>query len=127
MIIAGIGCRVNAPAADVLAAIEAALEAAGLDAEALGFIATAAEKGGEPGIVQAAATLGRPVVLIPPAELRAAGKRTVTHSERVVALFDVPSVAEAAALAAAGPDGILLVPRRVAGAATCALAAEQDP
>jgi len=40
----------------------------------------------------------------------------------VIALAGVPSVAEAAALAAAGPDARLIVPRIAVGPATCALA-----
>jgi cobalt-precorrin 5A hydrolase len=49
--------------------------------------------------------------------------RTVTRSERVVALMGVPSVAEAAALAAGGTKARLLAPRIALGPATCALAA----
>ena len=40
-------------------------------------------------------------------------------------LIGVPSVAEAAALAAAGPSARLVSPRLVIGAATCALAASE--
>lgn len=122
MIVAGVGCRKGATIDDILAAIGSALASAGLEASVLDLIATAAEKGGEAGIAQAAGFLARPLVLVPPERLRAAGERTVTHSERVVALFAVPSVAEAAALAAAGDTSTLIVPRRVHGSATCALA-----
>ncbi|MCX5496654.1 cobalamin biosynthesis protein [Kaistia dalseonensis] len=127
MIVAGIGCRKGASRADVLAAIAAAVEAAAIDPGSVDLIATAAEKGGEDGIAEAAAVLGRPLVLIPSDRLQAAGSRAVTHSDRVVALFAVPSVAEASALAAAGVDSALIVPRRVAGAATCALAEQKGP
>ena len=61
--------------------------------------------------------------MVSQAELRAANDRTETRSERVLALTGVPSVAEAAALAAAGPSARLIGPRIVMGAATCALAA----
>ncbi len=79
-------------------------------------------KGGEPGIAAAATSLGVPLVLVPRADLEAAGARTATRSERVVALMGVPSVAEAAALAAGGPAARLLAPRTAIGPATCALA-----
>ncbi len=125
MIVAGIGCRRGAGRADVLAAIDEALAAASLTAEAIDLVATAAEKGGEAGIAAAAAELGRPLVLVPAERLQAAGERTVTRSERVVALFAVPSLAEAAALAAAGESSRLIAPRRVAGGATCALATDE--
>lgn len=127
MIVAGIGCRRGASAFDVLSAIDAALGEAKLGADALALIAAPAEKGGEDGIVAAAARLGRPLVLVPPDELKRAGERTVTRSERVIALFGVPSVAEASALAAAGGASVLLVGRHVAGGATCALATSAEP
>jgi cobalt-precorrin 5A hydrolase len=120
VIVAGIGCRKGATADEIAAAIAAALARAGLDA--VDLIATPAIKGGEPGIAAAAAKLGIPLVLVPPAELEAASPRTVTRSERVVQLMGVPSVAETAALAAAGPTARLITPRTVTGPATCALA-----
>jgi cobalt-precorrin 5A hydrolase len=125
MIVAGVGCRRGAPAPDIEAAIRAALERAGVAAHALDCIATIAAKDGEAGIEAAAANLGVAVVLVPDAELQAAGLRTETRSERVLALTGVPSVAEAAALAAAGPSARLISPRLVMGAATCAVAASE--
>jgi len=122
MIVAGIGCRKGAAVAEVEAVIAAALARAGLSADALDLIATSAAKGGEPGIVAAASALGVPLVAVPPVDLEAAGAHTLTHSERVVALTGVNSVAEAAALAAAGPTARLLAPRIAVGPATCALA-----
>ena len=64
MIIAGIGCRKGTPAAEIEAAIAAALARAGLDRAAIGMIATSAAKDGEPGIAGAAAALGVPLVLV---------------------------------------------------------------
>ncbi len=121
MIVAGIGCRKGAQAADVAAVIAAALTRAGLAPTQLVLIATSALKGGEPGIAAAAAAIGVPLILVPQADLEAAGARTVTTSERVIALFGVPSVAEAAALAAGGPAARLIAPRTAVGPATCAL------
>ncbi len=122
VIVAGIGCRKGASASEIGAAIDAALSRAGLQPDALGLLATPAMKGGEPGIAAAATSLGVPLVLVPRADLEAAGVRTATRSERVVALMGVPSVAEAAALAAGGPAARLLAPRIAIGPATCALA-----
>jgi cobalt-precorrin 5A hydrolase len=122
MIVAGIGCRRGAPAPDIEAAIRAALASAGVASEALDVIATTTAKQREAGIAAAAAKLGVAIVLVPDAELQAAGDRTHTRSARVLALMGVPSVAEAAALAAAGPSARLISPRLVVGAATCALA-----
>jgi cobalt-precorrin 5A hydrolase len=122
MIIAGVGCRRGASAAEIEAAVSAALARAGFAAGALAAIATAAEKRDEEGIKAAAARLGVSFVLVPQEELEAAGPRTTTHSERVLALTGVPSLAEAAALAAGGPAACLLGPRLVVGVVTCALA-----
>jgi len=123
MMVAGIGCRRGAPAADVEAAIRAALARANVSENALDAVATMAGKTSEAAIAVAAAKFGVAVVMVPEAELTAANERTVTRSERVLALTGVHSVAEAAALAAAGPDARLVSPRVVVGAAACALAA----
>jgi cobalt-precorrin 5A hydrolase len=122
MIVAGVGCRRGSSAAAVTAAIEAALARTGLAMEGLGVIATAATKRGESGITAAASALGIPVVFISQADLESAGSRAVTRSVRVVALMGVPSVAEAAALAAGGPKARLVAARIAVGPATCALA-----
>lgn len=122
MIVAGIGCRRGAAADAIIAAIEAALAQTGLAKGALDLIATPAIKGAEPGIADAAAALGLPLVLVAQSDLEAVADRTATRSERVIALMGVPSVAEAAALAAGGPDARLVAPRLAVGPATCALA-----
>jgi len=125
MIVAGVGCRRGAAAPDVEAAIRAALARAGIASGDLDAIATIAAKRGEAGIEAAAAKFGVTVMLVSEADLKAAASRTETRSERVLALTGVPSVAEAAALAAAGPSAHLIGPRLVIGSATCALAASE--
>jgi len=125
MMVAGVGCRKGASAREVSAAISAALSRAGLRADALDAVAAPATKSSEAGIATAANELGVPLVLVPQAELEAAGARTITRSERVIALMGVPSAAEAAALAAAGPAGRLVAPRTAVGPATCALATSE--
>jgi cobalt-precorrin 5A hydrolase len=125
VIVAGIGCRRGTSAPEIEAAIRAALAQAGVAAGALSAIATTAAKHDEAGIESAAASFGIHVVLVPDMELKAAGERTKTRSERVLMLTGVPSVAEAAALAAAGPSARLISPRLVLGSATCALAASE--
>jgi cobalt-precorrin 5A hydrolase len=124
MIVAGIGCRRGTRAPDIEAALRAALQRAGLAADTLGAIATAAAKQHEPGIAATAEKLGVRLVLVAQAELQATAHRTQTNSDRVRALFGVPSVAEAAALAAAGAAGRLIAPRLAVGSATCALASD---
>ena len=122
MIVAGIGCKRGAAAADIAAAIRAALARAGLGAADLNAIATSTAKETEAGIATAALIFGVDVVPIAEAEHTAAGARVTTRSDRVLALTGVPTLAEAAALAAAGPSSRLIASRLVVGAATCAVA-----
>jgi cobalt-precorrin 5A hydrolase len=122
MIVAGVGCRAGASAREIEAALAAALDRAGVAADALGMIATSLAKGAEPGIAAAASGRGVKLVVVPQSDFEAAAARTVTRSERVLALTGVPSVSEAAALGAGGPAARLLFPRIAVGPATCALA-----
>jgi cobalt-precorrin 5A hydrolase len=122
MMVAGIGCRRGTSAAAIETVIAAALARAGLASGVLDVIATAAAKCHEPGIVAAASALGVRLVVVPQADLKSVGSRTASHSQRVMSLMGVPSVAEAAALAAGGADARLVVPRIAIGPATCALA-----
>ena len=126
MIVAGIGCRAGAPARDIEAALAAALAQVRLSPSALDISATSSAKSSEPGIVAASAARRARLIAVPQAELAAAGARVVTRSARVLAVTGVPSLAEAAALAAAGPDARLVVARVVVGSATCALATAGD-
>ncbi len=126
MIVAGVGCRKGASGQEIDAAIEAALEVAGYAPERLSAIATSDGKGSEVGIIEAAAGRGVRLVLVTPGDLEAAGPRTQSSSPRVKQLMGIPSVAEAAALAACGPEAILIVPRLSVGPATCAIAATED-
>jgi cobalt-precorrin 5A hydrolase len=126
LMVAGIGCRSGVTAEQVESALAAALAATLAPVLAAGrtlsLIATPAAKGDEPGIVAAAAARGIPLVLIAQSDLEATDPRTLTHSEHAMAAMNVHSVAEAAALAGAGPASRLLGPRIAVGPVTCALA-----
>lgn len=123
MMVAGLGCRRGARAEDVGAAITHALDLAGRRPEALSRLATSAAKADEPGLRAAAATLGLLLDAVPKDALLAAAPGCLTHSTRVMEHAGVPSLAEAAALASAGPGARLLGPRvAVAHSVTCALA-----
>jgi len=126
VIVAGIGCRKGATAAEIHAAIETALERAGRPLARLDLMATSASKREEEGIAAVALARGLKLVLVAQADLEIASARGATWSTRVLALAGVPSVAEAAALAAAGPKAKLLLPRIVVGPVTCALASAED-
>jgi cobalt-precorrin 5A hydrolase len=130
LIAAGIGCRKAISATEVEAALQAALAAAvhskSLVDGRLSLIAAPAVKGSEAGLIAAAAARGVPLRLIPQPMLEAANSRTLTHSAQSMAAMNVNSVAEAAALAAAGPNARLLAPRIAVGPVTCALAEGED-
>jgi cobalt-precorrin 5A hydrolase len=122
VIVAGVGCRKAISAAQVESAIEAALLHNRLAGRQISLIAVPAVKGTEAGIVAAAAARGVLLVLIAQHALEAADARTLTRSVRSMDALNVHSVAEAAALAAAGPNARLLAPRIAVGPVTCALA-----
>jgi len=123
MMVAGIGCRSGVTVEQVEAALAAALRRDARNGLTLQLIATPAAKTGEPAIRAAAEARGVALAIIGQHDLEAANARTLTHSERSAAAMNVHSVAEAAALAGAGPESRLLGPRMVVGPVTCALAA----
>jgi cobalt-precorrin 5A hydrolase len=122
LIVAGIGCRKGISAAEVHAAIEAAFLHTLFASQKLSLMATPTVKGTETGIRDAAEARGLRLMLISQSALEAASPRTLTRSAKSRAAMNVHSVAEAAALAAAGPNARLLVPRVAVGPVTCALA-----
>ncbi len=126
-IVAGVGGRRGVSSGEVVAAVRGAMARHEVKLCDISVMATPAMKGGEAGIIKAALDLGLLLVMVPQVQLEAAGARAVTHSERVVALMGVPSVAEASALAVAGRRSTLVGPRFVLGSVTCALAREGEP
>jgi cobalt-precorrin 5A hydrolase len=126
MIVAGIGCRRQASADVIEDAIDRALAACGRRRDELAVLATAAEKGVEPGLRAVAERLSLCLILVSEAEMRRASGAALTVSERVVRLKGVPSVAETAALAAAGAGARLLGPKVSNAQASCAIAIGGD-
>ncbi|MFH8622392.1 Rv2231c family pyridoxal phosphate-dependent protein CobC [Streptomyces vietnamensis] len=99
----GVGARSGAPVGEILALVDAVLREAGLTRAEVGSLATLDARAAEPGIVAAAAALGVPVRGFTAGELAAV---PVPHpSELPLAATGTASVAEAAALLAAGADG----------------------
>ncbi len=121
-VIAGVGFRSGTGADEIAGLVRRALTEAGLEPGALAGIATAADRADAPALRGAAAGFGLVPLGIDPELLAAADARVLTRSERVAALRGVGSLAEAAALAAAGPDATLALPRIASPGATCALA-----
>ncbi|MFI6252074.1 precorrin-3B C(17)-methyltransferase [Streptomyces sp. NPDC051016] len=119
-LVVGVGASKGAPVEEVLTLIEAAVRDAGLSPRSIAELATVDAKAGEPGIVEAAARLGVPLVTHSAEEL--AEVRVPNPSDAPLAAVGTPSVAEAAALLRGGE---LLVPKRKSDGrpamATCAV------
>lgn len=119
-LVVGVGASKGAPVEEVLTLIEAAVRDAGLSPRSIAELATVDAKAGEPGIVEAAARLGVPLVTHSAEEL--AEVRVPNPSDAPLAAVGTPSVAEAAALLGGGE---LLVPKRKSDGrpamATCAV------
>ncbi|WP_371479050.1 cobalamin biosynthesis protein [Kitasatospora sp. NBC_00315] len=119
-LVIGIGARSGVRAEELLRLIGESLAQAGLEPSAILRLATLDERAREPGLRQAAETLGVPLAAHPAAALAAVA---VPHpSDAVLARVGTPSVAEAAALIGL-PGGELLVPKRRSATATVAVAA----
>ncbi len=121
-LVAGIGIRPGTAAADILACLDEALAIAGLAGAPTPRFATLASRAGEAGLVAAAADRAAELVAVPDTALTDFAAACATHAPRIAARYGVGSVAEAAALAVAGPGGALVQPRIATGRVTCALA-----
>ncbi|MFR0356574.1 precorrin-3B C(17)-methyltransferase [Streptomyces sediminimaris] len=122
-LVVGVGASRGVSADEVCALVEGALRDAGLSARSVAALATVDAKRDEPGIVEAAARFGVPVLTHPAEEL--AKVAVPNPSGAPLTAVGTPSVAEAAALARGGE---LLVPKRKsaradghAAMATCAV------
>jgi cobalt-precorrin 5A hydrolase len=121
MIAAGIGFRHDCGAEEIVALIGEALLAASLPATDL--VALPGWKAGSDSAARsAAASLGLPLRAVTQSALAAAAPLCPTPAKRTMPGSGTASVAEAAALAAAGPGAILRLARIQSLNATCALA-----
>ncbi len=123
MIVAGVGFSSNCEPQELVSLVRHAEAAAARPALSL---AAPVWKLDTSCLQAAAEMLGLPVAGITEADLAAAASRCVSHSTPSQARAGVGSVAEAAALAAAGPSARLVLPRIASAHATCALS-EGDP
>jgi cobalt-precorrin 5A hydrolase len=122
MMVAGIGCRSGATPDAVAEAFADALARCGVASGEINALATGADKSNERGIIELAEALELPLIYVGADEMIGRSSDTLTSSPRVVALKGVPSVAETAALAAAGKGARLLAPRVATATVTCAIA-----
>lgn len=123
----GIGCERGCSPEEIADLARSALAEAGLAAGAVAAVVSVELKLAEPAIHALAAELGVPARFFPASRLLV---ETPRLSERSPAAFRATGcwgVAEGAALAAAGPDGVLVVPKRKSRRATCAVARASQP
>ncbi len=120
-LVAGIGASSGAPGDDLAALLASALAEAGLDPASVAEVATVDIKADEAGIV----ALGLPMRCFT-AEMLAVVE-VPTPSAEVAKAVGTPSVAEAAALLAAGPGADLVVTKRKSATATVAIARRAGP
>ncbi|MGH6935275.1 MAG: cobalamin biosynthesis protein [Methylocella sp.] len=117
----GIGCKRRCSSGAIVALVKraiAALACAGTPAA----LFTHEAKKSEAGLAAAAKALGLPLVFLDTQVLRQASLRAATNSQRVMRMFGLPSIAEVAALAGAGPLSVLLV-----AGASYAIAGNKEP
>jgi len=126
LVVAGLGSRRACEAHEIVAlvgeAIDRARNHAGIGRCRVTALAAPAFKKDERALLDAATDLGLPLLWIEEAAMHAAEPRCETRSDRALEATGFASVAEAAALAAAGPGSRLILPRINSAAATCALA-----
>ncbi|MGW2324792.1 cobalamin biosynthesis protein [Streptomyces sp. NPDC001700] len=126
-LVVGVGAGRGVSVGEVAGLVAAALAGAGLSPGGVAELATVEAKTGEPGLMAVAERFGVPLRGYG-AEMLAAVE-VPNPSRAALTATGTPSVAEAAALLAAGPGGELLVPKRASAPgggrpsrATCAIA-----
>lgn len=121
----GLGARAGVPESELAAAVGAALRVAGLAAAEVAGLATLDRRAAEAGVRAVAERYGWPV--LPFEAARLAEVDVPNPAVAVAVAAGTPSVAEAAALLAAGPGAVLILAKRVFPRATIAIAQQPPP
>ena len=111
---AGVGCRSGVPAEDIIAAVKAAFNQAGLSLAGLSCLATGEFKADEAGLIEAAKQLGVLLKIFNREEITSALKDSAT-SEFVEEQVGVGAVAEPSARLGSGGGEIVLPVQRGSG------------
>ena len=118
----GVGCERGADPKELSTLVRNYLASANLSERSIACVATVDLKEDEVAVRQLAEELGVPLRLYSADELDALTPRVSAPSDVVFAAVGTHSVAEAAALAAAGGSGNLIVQKEVGDRSTCAIA-----
>lgn len=126
-LVLGLGCERGTCATEVIALAEQALRSSGLESAALAMVVSLDTRADEPAIQAVARHFSVPFRTFDPATLEAETSRLANPSEIVFRHTGCHGVAEASALAAAGLDGRLVVPKIKSAHATAAIAEAIQP
>jgi len=127
VLVLGVGCERGTDAANLIELAEMALAGAGLAAGAVACVASLDLKMDEDAVLAVADRLGVPARYFSAAELEAEASRLANPSDIVFREVGCHGVAEGAALAAAGAQGLLIVEKRAAKRCTVAVARAPGP
>ncbi len=123
----GVGCERGCDPAELAALVEDVLRDAGLAAASVAVVVSLDLKADEAAVHEIADGLGRPARFFDAARLEAETPRLANPSDVVFREVGCHGVAEAAALAAAGRDAVLVAEKRKSARATCAVARAPAP
>lgn len=118
----GVGCDRGCPPEELAALVRDTLEAEALAPGSIACVASIDLKMDEPAVHALAASLGVPARFFTAAELAEQAPRLQNPSDVVLKETGCPGVSEGAALAAAGPESELVVPKLKTKRATVAIA-----
>lgn len=118
----GVGCERGCSPEELSVLVAEALEEVDIAKGAIACVASLDLKSDEAAVLDLARELGVPCRFFDAATLEAETPRLKTPSEIVFAEVGCHGVSEGAALASAGPDAELIVPKRISTRATCAIA-----
>jgi len=121
LIAIGVGCRKSCLRASIVALVRSVVADCAVQS-ARQCLFTHADKQGDAELAAAARSLELELVFLPREALEAMTLRLLTRSAAAQRRFGLPSIAEAAALAGAGPGSRLIGPRRIGEGVTCAVA-----
>ena len=118
----GIGCERDCAPEEVHELVTRVLAESGLAIESIAVVASIDAKADEPAVHAVAAAMDAPARFFSAATLESETPRLATPSDIVFREVGAHGVAEAAALAAVGPQGALIVTKQKSRRATCAIA-----
>ncbi len=123
----GVGCARGCPPGELSALVKEALQNADLSAKSIAGIFSLDLKADEEAVLALAHEYEVPLRLFDAETLEGEADRLAHPSDIVFAEVGCHGVSEAAALAAAGPQGTLVVEKRKSASATCAIARAPAP